>query len=239
VSAGEVLLWIIFPYVAMATFVVAHWWRYRTDQFGWTSASTQLLERNILGWASPMFHYGALMAVGGHVIGLMIPKSLTETVGMSEHTYRWFSAIAGAVAGADLVNSYLDHLCAVWPGPSALGDNTIAIDCANGATTEVAPELGEWAAFFASTASRRSAIEAGRTDVVSPREADDLLRDAEAFHHLVESALGLPYQDRVDLLVILLQDLRKEREAAEKKAGKPLPDWPKRERTQKAKRSRR
>jgi hypothetical protein len=58
----------------------------------------------------------------------------------------------------------------------------------------VSPELGEWASFFASTASRRAAIEAGRTDVVSPREADDLLRDAEAFHHLVESALGLPYQ---------------------------------------------
>ena len=99
-SAGEILLWIIFPYVAMATFLVGHWWRYRTDQFGWTSGSTQLLERKVLGWASPMFHYGALAAVGGHVIGLMVPKSLTDAVGMSEHTYRWFSAIAGAVAGA-------------------------------------------------------------------------------------------------------------------------------------------
>jgi nitrate reductase gamma subunit len=47
-----------------------------------------------------MFHYGALAAIGGHVIGLMIPKSFTEAIGMSEHTYRWFSAIAGAVAGA-------------------------------------------------------------------------------------------------------------------------------------------
>jgi hypothetical protein len=63
----------------------------------------------------------------------------------------------------------------------------------------IAPELGEWAAFFASTASRRAAIEAGRTDVVSPREADDLLRDAEAFHHLVESSLGLPYQQVLPL----------------------------------------
>jgi nitrate reductase gamma subunit len=107
VSAGEILLWIIFPYVAIATFIVGHWWRYRTDQFGWTSASTQLLERKILGWASPMFHYGALMAVGGHVIGLMIPKSLTNAVGMSEHTYRWFSAIAGAVAGAVCVVGFV------------------------------------------------------------------------------------------------------------------------------------
>jgi len=99
VSAGEVLLWIILPYVAVATFVVGTWWRYRADQFGWTSGSTQIFEHKILGWAGPAFHYGALAAVGGHVIGLLIPKSFTEAIGMSESTYRWFSAIAGAVAG--------------------------------------------------------------------------------------------------------------------------------------------
>jgi nitrate reductase gamma subunit len=98
-SAGEILLWIILPYVAIATFFVGHWWRYRFDQFGWTSGSTQLFEQKILGWAGPAFHYGALAAVGGHVIGLLIPKSFTEAIGMSEHTYRWFSAIAGAIAG--------------------------------------------------------------------------------------------------------------------------------------------
>jgi respiratory nitrate reductase gamma subunit len=99
-SAGEILLWIILPYVAVATFVVGTWWRYRTDQFGWTSQSTQMLEHKILGWAGPAFHYGALGAIAGHVIGLMIPKSFTEAIGMSESTYRWFSAIAGAIAGA-------------------------------------------------------------------------------------------------------------------------------------------
>jgi phosphoglucosamine mutase len=45
------------------------------------------------------------------------------------------------VAGANLVDLYLDHLCAVWPDASALAGITIAIDCANGATTSVAPEL--------------------------------------------------------------------------------------------------
>jgi nitrate reductase gamma subunit len=106
-SAGEILLWVIFPYVAIATFIVGHWWRYRTDQFGWTSASTQILERNILGWASPVFHYGALAAVGGHVLGLMIPKSVTEALGVSEHTYRWISAIAGGIAGAVVVVGFV------------------------------------------------------------------------------------------------------------------------------------
>ena len=93
-NAGDVLLWIIIPYVAIAVFVVGHVWRYRTDQFDWTSRSTQLLDRRILGWASPMFHYGALAAVAGHFIGLAIPPSVTETIGINESAYRWIAAIA-------------------------------------------------------------------------------------------------------------------------------------------------
>jgi hypothetical protein len=58
----------------------------------------------------------------------------------------------------------------------------------------VAPELAEWAAFFAATASRRAAVEAGRGEMITPRDADDLLRDAETFQHIVESVLGLPFQ---------------------------------------------
>jgi respiratory nitrate reductase gamma subunit len=99
-SAGEILLWIIVPYVAVTVFAVGHWWRYRTDQFAWTSRSTQLLDRRVLGWASPAFHYGALAAVAGHIIALCIPRSVTEAVGITEGSYHWFSAIAGAIAGA-------------------------------------------------------------------------------------------------------------------------------------------
>ncbi len=97
-SAGKILLWIILPYVAMAVFVVGHWWRYRRDQFAWTSRSTQLLDRRVLGWASPAFHYGALAAVGGHLIGMCIPESATGSIGIPESTYRWFAGIAGGIA---------------------------------------------------------------------------------------------------------------------------------------------
>jgi respiratory nitrate reductase gamma subunit len=98
-SSGEILLWVIFPYAAIAVFFVGHWWRYRTDQFEWTSHSTQIFEHRILGWAGPAFHYGALAAVGGHVVGLMIPESATDALGIQESTYRWFSAVAGGLAG--------------------------------------------------------------------------------------------------------------------------------------------
>ena len=59
---------------------------------------------------------------------------------------------------------------------------------------EVAPELAEWASFFAAGAGKRAAAEAGIPRVVSPREADDLLRAAEQFVTVVESSLGLAYQ---------------------------------------------
>ncbi|GAA2037965.1 hypothetical protein GCM10009756_33390 [Pseudokineococcus marinus] len=56
----------------------------------------------------------------------------------------------------------------------------------------VCPELAEWALLFAAGAPRRAAVEAGRTGVVSARDADDLLRDAEAFTGVVADVLGLP-----------------------------------------------
>lgn len=57
--------------------------------------------------------------------------------------------------------------------------------------TEVAPELEEWAAFFAAGAPKRAAAEAGSRRAVSEREADDLVRDADRFLAVVETYLGL------------------------------------------------
>jgi hypothetical protein len=56
---------------------------------------------------------------------------------------------------------------------------------------EVAPELAEWATFFAAGAAKRAAAEAGSTRAVSEREADDLLRDADRFLGVIEQSLGL------------------------------------------------
>jgi hypothetical protein len=58
----------------------------------------------------------------------------------------------------------------------------------------VAPELSEWAAFFAAGSRKRAAAEAGLAGAVTAREADDLARDAETFLALVETTLGLEHQ---------------------------------------------
>jgi nitrate reductase gamma subunit len=100
VSTADVFLWVVIPYVAIAIFLLGHVWRYRHDQFGWTSRSTQLLERGLLKWGSPLFHYGALAAIGGHILGILVPASATAAIGIDEHAYHLISAIAGTVAGA-------------------------------------------------------------------------------------------------------------------------------------------
>jgi nitrate reductase gamma subunit len=107
VSPGNVLLWFVLPYVSVTIFLVGHAWRYRRDQFGWTSRSTQLLERRLLGWGSPLFHYGALAAIGGHVLGILVPASATGAIGIDEHAYHLLATIAGAIAGLACVAGLL------------------------------------------------------------------------------------------------------------------------------------
>ncbi|MGY5882201.1 SAV_6107 family HEPN domain-containing protein [Modestobacter lacusdianchii] len=57
---------------------------------------------------------------------------------------------------------------------------------------QVAPELGEWAAFFAAGAAKRAAAEAGLSHAVTEREADDLVRDVRTFLGVVETAISRP-----------------------------------------------
>jgi len=55
----------------------------------------------------------------------------------------------------------------------------------------IAPELEPWTCYFAAGAGKRAAAEAGMRGAVTTREADDLVRDAEAFLGVIESTLGL------------------------------------------------
>nr|WP_211258837.1 respiratory nitrate reductase subunit gamma [Spirillospora albida] len=100
---SDFALWVIAPYLALTVFVVGHVWRWRTDQFGWTTRTTQVLESRLLRLGSPLFHLGAFMAIGGHVLGLLVPKSWTEAVGVSEHLYHLVAVTAGTIAGVMVV----------------------------------------------------------------------------------------------------------------------------------------
>jgi nitrate reductase gamma subunit len=94
------LLWVVVPYICLTVFVVGHYWRYTYDKFGWTTRSSQLYEDRLLRLGSPLFHFGMLGVVGGHVIGLLVPESWTHAIGISDEVYHLAAVVGGLVAGA-------------------------------------------------------------------------------------------------------------------------------------------
>lgn len=98
-GGGATFLWVILPYLVLATFVLGHIWRYRYDKFGWTTRSSQLYERRLLRLGSPLFHFGILVVLLGHIGGLVIPESWTEAAGVSEHAYHVVAVVLGTIAG--------------------------------------------------------------------------------------------------------------------------------------------
>jgi nitrate reductase gamma subunit len=95
----NVLLWGVLPYVVIAVLVGGTIWRYRYDKFGWTTRSSELYESRLLRIGSPLFHFGLLVVIVGHVIGLLIPKSWTDAMGLSQEAYHIQALALGAIAG--------------------------------------------------------------------------------------------------------------------------------------------
>ncbi|MFF6978087.1 respiratory nitrate reductase subunit gamma [Streptomyces sp. NPDC008343] len=93
------LLWGALPYVVFALLVAGLIWRHRYDRFGWTTRSSQVHESRLLNIASPAFHYGILFVLVGHLVGLFVPESWTDALGVSERTYHLFSLYGGTAAG--------------------------------------------------------------------------------------------------------------------------------------------
>lgn len=95
----DILLWSVMPYVAIASFVIGLIWRFRYDKFNWTTRSSQIYEGKLLRIAGPMFHLGLFAVIGGHVVGLLIPKKWTDTLGISQEMYHVGAISLGGLAG--------------------------------------------------------------------------------------------------------------------------------------------
>jgi SAV_6107-like HEPN len=64
---------------------------------------------------------------------------------------------------------------------------------------EVQPELSQWAAYFAISAKKRAAAEAGLVHLVSAHDADELIAEAEGFVTIIESTLGVVTQQTLPM----------------------------------------
>ncbi|KJY27341.1 respiratory nitrate reductase subunit gamma [Streptomyces katrae] len=95
----DLLLWGVYPYVSVTLLIAGLVWRARYDAFGWTTHSSQLHESRLLRIGSPLFHFGMAFVVAGHVVGLLVPMSWTDALGLDDHAYHLMAVSTGAVAG--------------------------------------------------------------------------------------------------------------------------------------------
>jgi hypothetical protein len=121
-----------------------------------------------------------------------VPPSVTILLAQAKQT--WAEAVLEPAAGEKYRAS---HVAALRAAASVLALRARPADAIRRRPTSawvllegVAPELAEWAAYFADSAHRRAAIEAGSWNVVTDRDADDLLRAAGEFIALVEQLAG-------------------------------------------------
>lgn len=61
------------------------------------------------------------------------------------------------------------------------------------------PRLAEWAAYFAVSATKRAAAEAGMVRVVTPEDAEELIGEVDRFVGTVESILGVAGQETLPM----------------------------------------
>ncbi|MCZ9309006.1 respiratory nitrate reductase subunit gamma [Corynebacterium uberis] len=99
----DIFAWVAYPWLALAAFVIGTIWRWRSDQFGWTSHSTQIYESKLLRLTSPLFHWGMVFVIIGHLMGLAMPKSWTRAMGVSDAVYHLVATIPGTIAAVAVV----------------------------------------------------------------------------------------------------------------------------------------
>ena len=93
----EIMLFVVFPYVALAVGIVGTIYRYLTNQYSFTSLSSQFLETDLQFWGSTLWHYGILPTSLIHLGGFFLPKLMFIMHSTPETLY--LAELAGKVLG--------------------------------------------------------------------------------------------------------------------------------------------
>ncbi|WP_404364708.1 respiratory nitrate reductase subunit gamma [Marinobacter sp.] len=92
------LLFGVFPYIALAVFLIGCWTRYDHGQFTWRAGSSQMLRKKNMRMASVMFHVGIIVIFFGHLVGLLTPHWAYEPF-MTPGTKQILAITVGGIAG--------------------------------------------------------------------------------------------------------------------------------------------
>ncbi|MNO69924.1 Nitrate reductase-like protein NarX [compost metagenome] len=100
---ADIFWWVVFPYITLAIMIIGLLYRFAYRQKSWTAPSTEIFEKKWLQVGSTLFHWGILFALVGHIMGVLIPRSVYLSLGVSDEVYHIFAIAGGGIAGLMVV----------------------------------------------------------------------------------------------------------------------------------------
>lgn len=89
----------IYPYIALAIFLLGSLARFEREQYTWKTDSSQLLHRGRLRLGNILFHVGILGLFFGHAVGLLTPVAVWDALGVTHSLKQMVAIVAGGVMG--------------------------------------------------------------------------------------------------------------------------------------------
>lgn len=93
----DLILFGVFPYVAVALAVAVGSYRYVIDRYSWSSHSSQFLESRLLFWGSVPWHYAILLILLAHLLAVLFPSGWGVLLGRPLRLY--FLEVSGLALG--------------------------------------------------------------------------------------------------------------------------------------------
>lgn len=103
----NLFLWGALPYIAFTFLIAGTLIRFFYFESNWTTKSSEFLEKKQLRIANPLFHFGLACVLGGHIVGVLMPKTWTAALGINDHMYHEGALYMGAVAGVLFIVGFL------------------------------------------------------------------------------------------------------------------------------------
>ncbi|SDG41360.1 nitrate reductase gamma subunit [Pseudomonas benzenivorans] len=89
-SNWNLVLFGVYPYIALAICLIGSWARFDLSQYSWKAGSSQVFnrtaaEQRYMRIASNLFHVGVLFILAGHFVGLLMPEALYHSFISTAH----------------------------------------------------------------------------------------------------------------------------------------------------------
>ncbi|SDU39393.1 nitrate reductase gamma subunit [Pseudomonas pohangensis] len=102
-SKLNLLLFGVYPYIALAICLIGSWARFDLSQYSWKAGSSQIFhrtaaEQRYMRIASNLFHVGVLFVLAGHFVGLLTPEPIYHYV-ISTQNKQLLAMVSGGFFG--------------------------------------------------------------------------------------------------------------------------------------------